>query len=120
MTTITLTNIDSLDPHNFELLSAYLAKKGVEFEINQTEPISAPKQKKSAPKSKTKSSDDFDRTKYVQVASVLGCYGKKGVWKSCRAIVYAVMGYKPEVYGNMTIEEGQKAVADLKASKGWA
>lgn len=116
MTTITLTNIDSLDPHNFELLSNYLAKKGVEFEINQTvEPISAPKQskqKKSAPKSKAKS--DFDREKYLSVAKTLGCYGKKGVWKSCRQFVYAVMS------GEITEAQGQDLVRQLKESKGWA
>lgn len=112
MTTITLTNIDTLDAKNFELLSNYLAKKGVEFEINQTEPISAPKQKKSAPKSKAKS--DFDREKYLSVAKTLGCYGKKGVWKSCRQFVYAVMD------GEITVEQGQDLVNQLKASKGWA
>jgi hypothetical protein len=112
MTTITLTNIDSLDAKTFELLSNYLAKKGVEFEINQTEPISAPKQKKSAPKSKAKS--DFDRDKYLSVAKTLGCYGKKGVWKSCRQFVYAVMD------GEITEAQGQDLVRQLKESKGWA
>lgn len=112
MTTITLTNIDSLDPHNFELLSNYLAKKGVEFEINQSEPISAPKQKKSAPKSKAKS--DFDREKYLATAKTLGCYGKKGVWKSCRQFVYAVMS------GEITEAQGIDLVRQLKESKGWA
>lgn len=112
MTTITLTNIDSLDAKNFELLSNYLAKKGVEFEINQSEPISTPKQKTSAPKSKDNS--DFDREKYLSVAKTLGCYGKKGVWKSCRQFVYAVMD------GEITEAQGIDLVNQLKASKGWA
>ena len=111
MTTITLTNIDSLDAKNFELLSNYLAKKGIEFEINQTEPISAPKQKKSASK---KDNSDFDREKYLATAKAMGCYGKKGVWKSCRQYVYAVMD------GKFTIEQGTDLVKQLKESKGWA
>lgn len=117
MAIIKITNIDTLDPHNFELFSKYMANKGLEFTIeddsvSNKKPISAPKQKKSAPKSKAKS--DFDREKYLATAKTLGCYGKKGVWKSCRQFVYAVMS------GEITEAQGIDLVRQLKESKGWA
>ena len=120
MAKIILTNIDSLDSHNLELLSNYLAKKGLEFAIVgdsvSFEPTPAPQKTtkaKSAPKSKAKK-DDFDRVTYQKVASVMGCLGKHGVWKCCRQWVYAVMD------GSMDIDTACKKVADLKAEKGWA
>lgn len=116
MTTITLTNLSTLSDKDFDLLSKYLSKKGIEFTINDTAPEKTTKAK-SAPKSKAKSAkaeDDFDRVTYQKVASVMGCLGKHGVWKSCRQWVYAVMD------GSMDIDTACKKVADLKASKGWA
>lgn len=117
MAKIILTNVDSLDSHNLELLSAYLAKKGLEFEIVgdsvSFEPISAPKQSKTKKSASKKDNSDFDREKYLSVAKTLGCYGKKGVWKSCRQFVYAVMN------GELTEAQGQDLVRQLKESKGW-
>lgn len=112
-TIITITNIDTLDAHNFELFSKYLANKGLKFEISQPTPAPQKTTKaQSAPKSSKK--DDFDRVTYQKVASVMGCLGKHGVWKCCRQWVYAVMD------GSMDIDTACKKVADLKAEKGWA
>ena len=116
MTKIILTNVDSLDAKNFNLLSNYLSKKGITFEVEQdvVEPISAPKQSKKKPAPKAKDNSDFDREKYLATAKAMGCYGKKGVWKSCRQFVYAVMA------NEITVEQGTDLVNQLKASKGWA
>ena len=112
MNTIIITNIESLSDKDLELFSKYMAKKGLEFEISQSAPAPS-KKEKSAPKSK-QSKDDFDRTTYLRIADLCGCRGKKGVWRSCRQWVYAVME------GSMTLEEAQSKVKSLKAEKGWA
>lgn len=58
--------------------------------------------------------DGFDRERYESIAKQLGCFGKHGVWRCCRPIVYAVMD------GQKTVKAAKAEVSKIKAANGWA